>query len=1267
MIHLVIFNTGEVPISSEACSPTDTPINKQENAWSVDVSLNGELVQKALTLTSPVGPAEEQECLWYLEGYTGFPYHANRAQQCVQILDRYATSLYSQLCLDKILLNHQDTPSNSVTADSTQTLLLEVVETTTRPIDSSIHRLYWELLLRLPTSSLFQPSPASVVGKVIITRSFLSDDLAVNKLPTRNSRITLKSAIGTKRQIFNVLLVIARDLDPQKQEADPTIGLEPLLAIQKELQQRDSGCLLSVEVVRPGTFSALTKHLKSATQEHGKGYYHLVHFDVHGMVKMKAEGADKRSKVPTAGLLFAPKEHGRAMDFVPAKKIVTLLHEHKIELVFLNACESANSRSGDSANLAKALLDEGIYNVVAMQCKVMSGAAMLFGHRFYQKFIQECLSFSEAVGEAQLWLSEHTQRSAKYGLEVSLQDWIVPVAYVKEKDAQIVEESSQVPKAPLAQPNLSLPEKEPFELIGRGRDCLALERDLVESGLVFLHGVGGVGKSALLQRLISVWEATRFTKRVLYVDFASDAPINHCCFVACVRSQINPSSVTREEEIRNLLSLRQEEYSPYSELDLATFIDDLHAESTILILDSLDLPLSLHRVRSMLSDEQQNQLVSLIYRIIDYVPTSSQKKPLFILTSRHDEFWWNRHFPNMNGRYFHLQGIDIPSIQTLAFRILHRQGVDTTSWGLEEIQTLQHLLTHLDRNPLALELLLPVYGKRGDLNTVLTFLFNVEFHYIRFRDIKPSLPGGDRMLRDFDQLVTSIGSAWRLYLRCLLVFWLEGPTPISFIGAMKDQGLPTEPLETEKGLSAFLSVLYDVGAFEFPRQDTMPLRPLHPVFTLYLRCWSRQYEPGELRVTGLQVFNVFRFSWGATVPRFVFKSCLGDIDPGTRNTMLKRSLINAMTCMKIYSRVSFPIDEWPRHSIMVVLDQMPDALHNDIPAQKRFMQGVRALLFSYVKNAGDNQKALKPDDLKFALRLSNCLSFFYRDVDFDFEQSREAQQIDFSLSLIETSRARYGFTTVPRDMYEMAVTFRLKAKDSLYRKKLTEAEKYWQLQTEFENKSLDETFNNAAWREKVEGCSDPTLIRAQQRLLFYAISLPEYAKARQAHWQALVKHYAAEPEVTIFPRSRPAQDFSQLEATLANVEPGYIAPEERIYAREPGSRRTKHASFASRYDAAVDKGHSRNLYGLHGGLHIQAVAKGNWIDADIHAKAMAQHLDGLDHVPEELRSSTTALLKDQESTNKESQEELRTHITQFVNWFLDYSASKGGKPDLLFP
>ena len=37
-----------------------------------------------------------------------------------------------------------------------------------------------------------------------------------------------------------------------------------------------------IDMVRPGTFEALVNHLEEIRDEHGEGYYHIIHLDMHG-------------------------------------------------------------------------------------------------------------------------------------------------------------------------------------------------------------------------------------------------------------------------------------------------------------------------------------------------------------------------------------------------------------------------------------------------------------------------------------------------------------------------------------------------------------------------------------------------------------------------------------------------------------------------------------------------------------------------------------------------------------------------------------------------------------------------------------------------------------------------------------------------------------------------------------------------------------------------------------------------------------------------
>jgi hypothetical protein len=94
-----------------------------------------------------------------------------------------------------------------------------------------------------------------------------------------------------------VLLVIARNakINPAVyQDAEPFVALNLLLGIQRPLEKDESPLRINLHVVRPGTYEAFKQHLESTKLERGSGYYHLVHFDLHGRVaKRRMANGDK--------------------------------------------------------------------------------------------------------------------------------------------------------------------------------------------------------------------------------------------------------------------------------------------------------------------------------------------------------------------------------------------------------------------------------------------------------------------------------------------------------------------------------------------------------------------------------------------------------------------------------------------------------------------------------------------------------------------------------------------------------------------------------------------------------------------------------------------------------------------------------------------------------------------------------------------------------------------------------------------------------------
>lgn len=102
--------------------------------------------------------------------------------------------------------------------------------------------------------------------------------------------------------------------------------------------------------------------------------YHILHFIGHGDFDEATE----------CGALFLTTDNG-STDPLPADDLGTLLHnERTLRLVFLNACESAQTGViNPFGGVAQALVRQGVPAVVAMRYPVSDDAAITFAHEFY--------------------------------------------------------------------------------------------------------------------------------------------------------------------------------------------------------------------------------------------------------------------------------------------------------------------------------------------------------------------------------------------------------------------------------------------------------------------------------------------------------------------------------------------------------------------------------------------------------------------------------------------------------------------------------------------------------------------------------------------------------------------------------------------------------------------------------------------------------------------------------------------------------------------
>src|SRR5439155_20675602 len=118
---------------------------------------------------------------------------------------------------------------------------------------------------------------------------------------------------------------------------------------------------------------------------------------------------------------------------VSASDLEPYLSEHRIPLVFLDACQTALAAQA-SESVASELLKVGVASVVAMSHSVLVATAKRFVKEFYG-----ALAGGARVGAAMLQgqraLHDDSFRERVFGAgELRLQDWFVPVLFQEKED-----------------------------------------------------------------------------------------------------------------------------------------------------------------------------------------------------------------------------------------------------------------------------------------------------------------------------------------------------------------------------------------------------------------------------------------------------------------------------------------------------------------------------------------------------------------------------------------------------------------------------------------------------------------------------------------------------------------------------------------------------------------------------------------------------------------------------------------------------------------
>ncbi|MCA2791827.1 MAG: tetratricopeptide repeat protein [Microcystis sp. M048S1] len=620
-----------------------------------------------ITVTDPFTNQEEKDLEWYFEEWLVFPtLDTDKAQKAANSVQNYGENLFKQVFQSNLNAYGEYRDLRK------QLGQLQIIIESQSPEFQALH---WEAL-----KDPDLPRPFSI--DCIISRQ-------------RRGATVVPVQMATYPTI-NLLVVIARP----NEESDVnyrTIS-RPLVELVNS-----SEIPVKIDILRPGTYESLTRHL----DEKGEGYYHVIHFDVHGGL-MEYEQYQRqvhgdswryqrgwgledlaRYEGVKAFLFLEGEEKGQATP-VEATELANLLTGKNIPICILNACQSAKQISQESedyreTSLGSRLMTAGMQAVVAMGYSVTVSAAKLMMKPIYQQLLNG-KDLTEAMRKGRLELFNNKQRRAYYNTRIDLEDWLLPVIYCRGKINLNLrpftpEEEEKYWEHIGNQYVFPLPE---YGFVGRDLEILKMEKALLKHNILLLKGMGGTGKTTLLNYLREWWQKTNWATHIFYFGYDKKA-----WTLEQIVHEIGQGIYNRFEQ------------ASFQAMNLKARVkkleQKLRSEAYILILDNLESvtgqPLA---IQNTLPENEREAIAEFLKNLVG-------GKTKVILGSRSEETWLQRRTFKEN--IYQLQGLDQESRTELAERILERQAKSRKN-AIKKDDYFKRLMKLLAGYPLAMEVVL---------------------------------------------------------------------------------------------------------------------------------------------------------------------------------------------------------------------------------------------------------------------------------------------------------------------------------------------------------------------------------------------------------------------------------------------------------------------------------------------------------------------------------------------------------------------------------
>src|SRR6266700_6772177 len=608
-------------------------------------------------LSDPLTKPERANLRWYLEEYSNWPYEQflERAKQIEALLPELGNRLYKTVF------------GSFGAMGILQPWRLQLVEQRQISIISDISRalsLPWELLhdeqgfLALRTRQ-----PVSIV------RRLSQKELAAFPTPFEPP--------------LRILLVTARPegtgfVDPR--------GIARELV--DEVQGQIEAGAIELEFLRPPTRKALRARLADLKRP----TIHILHFDGHGTF---ADDVDEQDGLHLSGgkqgMLCFENDEGR-LDLVKAEDIAQVLQDSGVRLAMLTACQSAMSRE-DSAfsSVAGQLIKSGVDAVAAMSTSVLVASAALYVEAFYRELATGS-SAPTAQERARQALYDDPRRHVlrrsrdEEGKPVELRDWWLPHFYQQRPLELRPTRPSGELKQELAPSSDRLSESMPAEprygFSGRAYELMQIERFLLHSQLVVIHGFGGVGKTALVR------ETADWLTRTKMYDAASFVSFEHGGDAATLLSALG-----------TFLDVYDGHYNPNdTKAALAKIEKALKQKRTLVIADNLE---------SIFPGGDAPLKTAVRTHVWEVLLKLSHMSAGVLLTSRDTNFGDGKLAQGKHVAHLAVGGLYPEDAYALASRLLEYLIINRAKAPYAE---LRDLLKQLDYHPLSMQLVMPALG-----------------------------------------------------------------------------------------------------------------------------------------------------------------------------------------------------------------------------------------------------------------------------------------------------------------------------------------------------------------------------------------------------------------------------------------------------------------------------------------------------------------------------------------------------------------------------